>query len=120
MAANISRYVLLQPRDNFGEENTGTYQGGLSLAYDNLFGLHDIINVSLNHDIGGGNPLEGGTESYSLSYTVPYHLWDVSLNFNKNTFFQTVQGAFEKNQFSGESHNAGLFFSRLLHRDSVA
>jgi hemolysin activation/secretion protein len=105
--------------DNFGSESTGIYQGGLSLAYDNLFGLHEIMTLSFNHDVGGAEPLKGGTESYSFSYTVPYKNWDVAVNFSKNTFFQTVQGPFEKFQFSGESHNASLAFTRLVHRDSV-
>jgi hemolysin activation/secretion protein len=109
---------LILSANNAGTRNTGLYQGNISLAYDNPFGLHDLINISLNHDIGGAEGLAGGTESYSVSYTVPWGYNDLTFQWSKSEFFQTAQGAFQQFVFSGESRNASLKLSRLVHRDN--
>jgi hemolysin activation/secretion protein len=109
---------LVTTLDNSGTDNTGLYQGGVSLAYDNLFGLHDILNVTYSHDVGGADPLKGGTEAFSLNYSVPVGYWTVALNANANEYVQTVQGAFEQIKYRGDSRTASLDIARLLHRDS--
>lgn len=105
--------------NNNGTASTGEYQGSLSFSYDNLFGFHDITTLSLGHDVGGAEPLKGGTESYSLGFSVPYGYWNASFGASQSSYFQTIQGAFEDYQYSGESRNANLDISRLMYRDSV-
>jgi hemolysin activation/secretion protein len=105
--------------NNSGTKSTGKLQGNVSFSYDNLFGLHDITTVSVGHDVGGASPLEGGTESYSIGYSVPYDYWTLSLNASESEYFQTIQGPFVQSEFSGKSRNANLNLSRLVHRDSV-
>jgi len=105
--------------NNSGTESTGELQGSASFSYDNLFGLHDITTLSVGHDIGGATPLKGGTDSLSVGYSVPYEYWTVSLNASKGGHFQTIQGPFVNSEFSGESRNANLDISRLVHRDNV-
>ncbi|ODS22574.1 hypothetical protein AB835_13430 [Candidatus Endobugula sertula] len=105
--------------DNSGTENTGIYQGGISLAYDNMLGLHDILNLSYSHDIGGAEPLKGGTESYSLDYSFPMGYWSMALNVNANQYVQTVQGPFQQYQYRGDSRTASWELSRLIYRDST-
>ena len=105
--------------DNAGSESTGVYQGGITYAHDNLFGLHDILNLSYNHDVGGAEPLKGGTEAFGFNYSVPMGYWTAALNINANTYLQTVQGAFEQIQYSGDSRSVSVDLSRLIERNST-
>ena len=105
--------------DNSGSQTTGEFQGGLSIAYDNLFGLHDITRISINQDVGGARPLDGSSESYGLSYSMPYGYWNLGLNVNKSEYFQNIQGAFESYRYSGDSLNVNLKTSRTILRDNI-
>jgi hemolysin activation/secretion protein len=105
--------------NNSGTESTGELQGSASFSYDNLFGLHDITTLSIGHDVGGAEPLKGGTDSYSFGYSVPFGYWNIALNASQSGYFQTIQGAFVDYQYRGESRNANLDISRLVYRDKI-
>lgn len=109
------RYVMTT--DDTGSKRTGQYQAGLSLVYDNLFGLHDLMRFSTNQDVNGGEPSAGSSEYYGINFSFPYKLWETALDVNVNKYYQTVEGAFESYRYSGDSLNASFSLSRLLYRD---
>lgn len=105
--------------DDSGTEGTGRYQAGATVSVDNPFGLNDLFYVNASHSIDGHwftNP-DKGTAGQIVHYSVPYGDWLFSATASRNDYRQKVAGAFENYIYRGESSNAGVSVSRLLHRD---
>lgn len=61
--------------DDAGTQSTGKRQGTASLSWDHPLGYNDQLALSVNHDLGGGNPLGGGpkgTRGGTVNYSLPW------------------------------------------------
>lgn len=104
--------------DDAGSDSTGKYQGTATLSLDNLLTANDLFYGSYNHDLGGGDKGERGTDGYYLSYSIPLKYWLFSTSYSQSDYNQTVAGASESYNYSGKSKLIGADLSRVLYRDA--
>ena len=112
-------WKILLSADDSGTEATGVYVGNLSLAYENLFGLNDILTLGVGQEIGGADSDDAGFDSYSLGYRLPIKNWQLALSAGNYDYLQTIGGAVQSFDYSGESQTASLDLSRLVYRNST-
>ena len=105
--------------DDSGTKATGKYQGSVTLSYDHWWTLNDLFYISLNHDLGGGDPGARGTRGYTVHYSVPFGYWLLGFTASQNRYHQSVPGASQTYLYSGESQNSEIKLSRLIYRDAV-
>lgn len=106
--------------DNTGSELTGKYQGGLTIAYDNLWMLNDQLSVTAKRNVfGKTTPQLGdrGNRNLSLSYSIPIGYWSFSAVSTLNETHQQMnpvnQNPFESSSKSG---TLDLRATRLWYR----
>jgi hemolysin activation/secretion protein len=104
--------------DDSGSKGSGVYQGALTLSYDNWWTASDLFYLTLNHDLGGGDPGSRGTKGHSAHYSIPMGYWTLAFNGSASSYFQTVAGATQDYIYSGNSANADVKLSRLVYRDA--
>ena len=104
--------------DDAGSDSTGKYQGTATLSLDHLFTANDLFYGSYNHDLGGGDQGERGTDGYYLSYSIPMKYWLLSTSYSKSDYNQTVAGASESYMYSGESKLMSADLSRVIYRNA--
>ena len=104
--------------DDSGSKATGKYQGGITLSYDNWWTLNDLFYVSLNTDLGGGEPGSRGTRGSTVHYSLPLGYWTLGATVSDNRYFQSVAGATQDYVYRGTSSNAEIKLSRLVYRDA--
>ncbi|HWV14977.1 MAG TPA: ShlB/FhaC/HecB family hemolysin secretion/activation protein [Cellvibrio sp.] len=114
-----SSYRLNAAVDDSGSDATGKYQGSLTLSLDHWWSLNDLFYLTLNRDLGGGDPGNRGSQGYNVYYSIPLSYWLFSLTTSSNDYHQEVAGAFESYNYSGESQNSDISVSRLIYRDAV-
>ena len=105
--------------DDSGSEATGVYKGSFTFSVDNPAGLSDLFYVNFDKDLGGGLDGDRGTEAIALHYSLPLGYWQLSIDASKSAYHQTIVGATQNYVYSGESENANVKLSRIVHRDSV-
>lgn len=105
--------------DDSGAKSTGKYQGGVALSWDNPLGLNDLLYLSFNGDLGGGEEGERGTRGRTVHYSVPMGYWLLGATASKNRYWQSVAGLNQSYVYRGTSSNAELKLSRLVYRDAV-
>ncbi len=104
--------------DDAGSESTGKYQGTVTLSLDHLLTANDLFFASYNHDLGGGDSGKRGTEGYYLSYSIPLNYWLLSTSLSQSDYHQTVAGANQSYEYSGESRLVSADLSRVIYRDA--
>lgn len=105
--------------DDGGSRSTGQYQAAVTLSADHLFTLNDLFYYSRNHDLGGGDTGERGTQGYTLHYEVPYGYWLLGLTESKSRYWQSVAGLNQNYLYSGDSRQQEIKLSRLVYRDAA-
>lgn len=92
--------------DDSGTRSTGRYLGGITFSLDNPFSLSDLLYVSATHNFPhyGGK----GSKNYTAHYSVPFGYWQFSVTASDYDYHQTVAGAVEDYQYSGESQKVAL------------
>lgn len=68
--------------DDSGSDATGRYQSGVTVAYDNLLGINDLLYVHLGKDLGGGDAGSRGNRSRTFHYSVPWGYWSLGATFS--------------------------------------
>lgn len=104
--------------DDAGSDSTGKYQGTATLSLDHLFTANDLFYGSYNHDLGGGDSGERGTDGFYLSYSIPFGYWLLASSYSQSDYNQTVAGASESYEYNGKSKLIGADLSRVLYRDA--
>ncbi|MFX6048564.1 ShlB/FhaC/HecB family hemolysin secretion/activation protein, partial [Acinetobacter baumannii] len=89
--------------------------GTATVSLDHLLTLNDLFYVSYNHDLGGGSGKHGSDGVY-MSYTIPFDYWLLTSSYSKSDYNQTVAGASQSYQYSGESELVGVDLSRVIYR----
>lgn len=105
--------------DDSGLNSTGKYQGGTTVSGDNLFSLNDLIYLSYNHDLGGGESGKRGTKGYAVHYSIPWDYWLLSATASSYDYHQEVAGASQNYIYSGQSENSEVKLNRLVYRNSI-
>lgn len=104
--------------DNSGSGSTGKWQGALTLAWDDPFGINDLFNVSVNGDARRDDP-DASTLGNSLYYSFPYGYWTFSLSTNKYEYRRVVQGTNQSFVSSGIAHQTDLRIQRMVQRSAA-
>lgn len=104
--------------DDGGSRSTGKYQGTATLSYDHWWTLNDLFYVTLSQDLGGGNAGDRGTLGHTVHYSIPWSYWLLGFTQSANRYHQSVAGLNQDYIYSGQSENAELKLSRLLHRNA--
>jgi hemolysin activation/secretion protein len=103
--------------DNFGTDSTGQWRGGLRWTEDNLLGLNDQINLSLNHSIvpDFDNRL---SRSAMVGFSVPLGYWTFSNNFSYSSYKTSFPMPISHDRFFslGDSIMNSLAIDRMLLR----
>jgi len=105
--------------DDAGAKATGRLQASLYIAFDNLLGLNDLLNVSVSNN-ADLEPQTRGTRSHSLTYSVPWGYWTLTLSDSASHYLQTVRGINQNFRSSGDSQNQEVKLQRLVYRDQAA
>lgn len=105
--------------DDAGFDATGKYQGGVTLAGDNLLMLNDLFYVNYNHDLGGGESGRRGSEGHTVHYSLPVGYWRFAFTSSGHDYHQRVAGVNQSYLYSGRSQNALVEVNRLLYRNAV-
>lgn len=112
------RWRLSATVDDSGQESTGIYQGNVTLSLDNPTWHNDLLYLSYNHDLDGGNDKNDGSWGYNVGYVLPIDNTQLTLTHSGYNYDQTVAGANQDYVYSGESYNTEALVSQLVHRDS--
>ncbi|ANJ68358.1 hypothetical protein A9404_07900 [Halothiobacillus diazotrophicus] len=106
--------------DDAGSKETGRYQGGAILSYDNWLTLNDLFYLSVNRSLGLDRiPSEHGTSAYTIHYSVPFGYWGLGVTSSESQYRQSIAGANQSYVYRGKNHNQELKLSRLMYRDAV-
>jgi hemolysin activation/secretion protein len=100
--------------DDSGSKATGKYQSSVNLAIDDLLGINDIVNLSLNANAKDSDGR--GTRGDNASYSVPYGYWTFSMAASKYHYHQTIAGATQTFVSSGNSESIEARVQRLIDR----
>lgn len=105
--------------DDSGAKATGKWQGALTLAWDNPFGLNDLVNVTVNGDARRDDP-DASSLGNNFYYSAPYGYWTFSFAYSKYEYRRLVQGTNETFESSGETRQHDLRVQRMLHRAAAS
>lgn len=103
--------------DDSGYDSTGRYQGAATLSLDNPLELSDLFYVSVNSDLGHAEN-DGGTDGYSLHYSVPIGYWLLSATTSEYEYSQNVAGLNQSYEYRGKSRRHEFAASRVIYRGS--
>ena len=90
----------------------------LTISYDHFLTLNDLLYVTLNRDLGGGDALPRGSSGNTVHYSVPYGYWLLTATANNSLYHQTVVSLDQNNVYSGNSSNVDVKLARLVYRDA--
>ncbi len=103
--------------DNSGGRALGRVQFSGYVALDNLAGLSDILNVSVNSNVEQ-LAADHKSQSTSVSYSLPWGYNTFTASASKSKFAQMVQGTTVNFLSSGSSQSADLRWQRTFLRSS--
>lgn len=112
------RWRLSASVDDSGQESTGIYQGNVTLSLDNPTWHNDLLYLSYNHDLDGGNEDSDGSWGYNVGYVLPIDNTQLTLTHSGYNYDQTIAGVNQDYVYSGESYNTDVLVSQLVHRDN--
>ncbi|TGG93458.1 ShlB/FhaC/HecB family hemolysin secretion/activation protein [Natronospirillum operosum] len=104
--------------DDTGSTSTGKYQSSATLSYDPYWAFNDLFYVTYNRAIAGFDDGDRGSQGISGHYSVPFRYWLFAVNAGYNEYLQTISGAVEDYEYSGQNTNQSLRVSRLIHRNA--
>lgn len=105
--------------DDSGSRTTGKWQGNATFSWDNPLGWSDSAYVSLGHHLGGVDAGPRGSSSQVVHYSVPVGYWLLSVTGSRNSYHQTIVGAFQSYLYSGSSTGAEFQLGRVVHRGAT-
>jgi hemolysin activation/secretion protein len=105
--------------DDSGSKATGKYQASATLSYDHWWTLNDLFYVTLNKDLGRGQPGQRGTSGQTVHYSIPWDYWLLGFTQSNSRYHQSVAGFSQDYVYSGRNENAEVKLSRILHRNAT-
>ncbi len=110
---------LVFSADNFGSRATGRRQGAATLFLDAPLQLNDLLYVTLQNDLGGGDAGDRGTWGRAAGYSLPWGHWLMGFSASRSRYHQTVAGDVEDYVYSGNTRQADIRLTRTLHRTAL-
>lgn len=105
--------------DDSGTRATGKYQGSITLSLDNPLSLSDLFYLTLNNDLGGGDPGSRGTRGHVAHYSLPVGYWSMGATVSASRYYQNVAGLNQNYLYRGTTESAEASLSRIVHRDAL-
>ncbi len=106
--------------DDSGSRETGRFLGTATVFGDHLFGLNGLLYASLTRNLGlDDRERPGGTESYTLHYSVPLGHWRLGATASRFAYHQTIAGLDRNYRYSGKGERHELEIARVVHRSDV-
>lgn len=112
------RWRLSATVDDSGQKSTGVYQGNVTLSLDNPTWHNDLLYLSYNHDLDGGDNKSDGSWGYNVGYVLPIDNTQLTFTHSGYNYDHTVAGVNQDYVYSGESYNTDVLVSHLVHRDN--
>lgn len=112
--------------DDAGSQQTGRYQGNITLSLDNPLYRSDLFYLTLGRNLADqmtlsdnkGKTVKSGTNNYAVHYSIPLKNWLLSFNASEYRYDQAVAGFENVLNYNGRSRNQDLSLTRLLYRDA--
>ncbi|MBE69212.1 MAG: hypothetical protein CMO07_00315 [Thalassospira sp.] len=105
--------------NNSGSEATGELQQSYGGETYNWFGINDLISLSYGQDTEPASTLKA-SRSKSVSLSVPYGYWLLSLSANQFDYRNQIEGSVQDFKSSGRSTTWRADVDRVLHRDQTS
>lgn len=105
--------------DNSGSEATGEIQQVGNAETYNWLGLNDVITVNYGRDSLPSTSISA-SDSKSISASVPYGYWLLSLSASRFTYQNPIRGTTQTFKSSGATTSYRGDLERVLHRDQVS
>lgn len=115
------RWQLNVSHDNLGQESTGFARYNSTLTLDNLLKINDLWSFGYQRtqrDYWNDNNLDGKSNSYSGSVSIPNGYWTFSVSGYYYKYKSIIEGNFGPIHTSGNSSELRGSVNRLLHRDN--
>ncbi|SMD05084.1 ShlB/FhaC/HecB family hemolysin secretion/activation protein [Sporomusa malonica] len=109
-------WKLVMSLDDSGSKATGKLQASETFSLDNLFGINDLFNISINSD-AERKGYRYGTRGDSFSYSAPHGYWTYSLASSIYKYHQTIESMGTSFVSSGHSRNLEFKAEKLVYRD---
>lgn len=106
--------------DTLGQASTGYARYNAGITLDNVLKINDIWSFNYQRtdkDYWRGNRLDGNSNSYSGSVSIPNGYWTFNFSGYKYDYTSIVQGNFGPIETSGDSSELRASGTRLIHRD---
>lgn len=103
--------------DDSGTKATGKYQGSATFSLDNPLSLSDLFYVTINNDLGGGDPGSRGSRGHVAHYSLPIGYWSVGATASANRYYQNVAGTNQSYLYRGTSETTELSLARIVRRN---
>ncbi|MEJ2632781.1 MAG: ShlB/FhaC/HecB family hemolysin secretion/activation protein [Acidihalobacter sp.] len=97
---------------------TGRYQGGITLSYDNPLTLNDLFYVSYNQNVSFLDPGDHGNKGDTVYYSVPFGYWALTMDYSHYSYHQSVAGYTQNYIYSGTSHTYNVKLTRVVYRNA--
>lgn len=105
--------------DDAGSNTTGKYQGGVTVAYDNLLKLNDVFYITFNHPLRGKSHPQGSNKGYAGHYSLAVDYWKFTANSRLSDYYQMVPGVNQIYEYAGNTQHYEAELDRILYRDGV-
>ncbi|WP_310697029.1 ShlB/FhaC/HecB family hemolysin secretion/activation protein [Marinospirillum sp.] len=109
-------FILSLSIDDSGSENTGYYQGGVNLTWDNPLFLQDQLSFGLNQAVE--NDSKDSTRSNNIYYSIPYGYWLIELSHNQFDYHQLISGSTQDFMSSGEGIDNKFDIIKTVYRSN--
>lgn len=106
--------------DNAGNDSTGRWHGGLSLAWNAPTGMGDLLQWDLNQNLADWQQHSQGFRSNTFHYNIPIGYWSLGFTINRHRYRQTIAGAFQSYLYSGRSGSTELEIGKVIHRSGYS
>jgi len=114
------RWKVNVSHDNLGQESTGFARYNANLTLDNVLKINDLWTFGYQRtqrDYWHDNNLDGKSNSYSGSVSVPNGYWTFNVSGYYYNYKSIIEGNFGPIHTSGNSSELRGSVNRLLHRD---
>lgn len=109
--------------DNLGQKSTGYARASASLTIDDILKINDLWDFSYQRtdkDYWKGSSIDGNSNSYSGSVSIPYGYWVFMLSGYYYDYHSVVPGLFSPIKTSGDSSELKGAANGVIYRDGAS
>ncbi|MDO5693850.1 MAG: ShlB/FhaC/HecB family hemolysin secretion/activation protein [Pseudomonadota bacterium] len=106
--------------DDAGTRGTGKWQASATAHWDNPTGNADQFYINLSPTVAGKQAGPRGSTNLVAHYSLPVGYWSIGATVSRNRYHQTIAGAYQSYVYSGQSSQAELQLTRVLHRGATS